>query len=464
MSSGSISLPREICEAFGRRMGASFLVKGEPGSGKTIFALSLCRAFSGSNECFYVTARSTVDEVADHYPLARELLDDRRVIDVTESRAEVKLDTAVSLRMYDKPSFLQKLYSMIKEGKKPPIVVVDSLEALKTSLKLPEDDVSLEEALIDIVRETGGKILFVSEKRETSLTDYMVDGVVSLQKENNNGYFLRVMRIDKMRGAPVTRPLYLFTLEGGVFNVASFEALSMSQKATRSNVKFELEYREPAIKEYISTGIRRLDELIGGYLKGSLNLIEVERGVGEHYDYLYLPTVVNHVIGGGRVALIPPGGLSAAFMKQVLLSILPEARVKRDVVIAEFREKTNDVITVLKGDSLLQDAEALFQHLDEGELLVAGMDTLQHIYGLDELKRSLGRLVARIKRSKIVALGIVKYGQEVIDLLNHLADTHLKVRNVNGIVVAYGVIPNTPVFHPYLSEGKTLEVKLNVIV
>jgi len=464
LSYSSFSLPREIIDMLSRRVGASLLVKGEPGSGKTLFALSLCKAFSGFNECFYLTARSTVDEVAEYYPIAKGLLDDRRVIDVTESRAEVKLDAAVSMRMYDKPSFLQGLYSMIKGGRNPPFVVIDSLESLKAGLKLPENDMSLEEVLIDMARETGGKNVFVSERMETSSLEYMVDGVITLQKENRNGRFLRLMKIGKARGVPFARSLYLFTLEDGVFSAVNFEALSMSQKVTRANMKFDLIYRESALDGHVSTGIKKLDNLIGGYLKGSLNLIEVDKGVGECHDYLHLPAVINHVIGGGRVALIPPGGLSAAFMKHILLSVLPEDRVKKNLVIADFGEKTNEGVILLKGDSLLQDAEAIFQYLDEGGLLVAGMDTLQHIYGLDELKNSLGRLIARIKRSKIVTLGIVKYEQEVINLLNHLADTHFMVRNMYGTVVAYGVIPHTPVFHPFLAEGKTLEVKLTVIV
>ncbi|MEM4949019.1 MAG: gas vesicle protein GvpD P-loop domain-containing protein [Candidatus Jordarchaeales archaeon] len=468
MSSDMVSLPEEIVEALSRRGGFSLLVKGDPGSGKTIFALSVCNAFSKSYECFYVTSRSTADEIKRYYPIVEKFFDERRVIDATESKAEVKLETAISLRMYDKPSFLQRLYSIIHSTigaeKRAPLVVVDSLEALKESMKLARDDSSLEDALIDIARETEGKILFVSESAEKSFLDYLVDGIVTLRKEEDNGHLLRFIKIEKLRGIKVVRPTYLFTLEGGIFNATRFEAFSMTQKIIQSNEKFELIYREPTIKGRVSTGIRQLDELIGGYIKGSLNLIEVAKGVGEFHDYFYLPTVINHVISGGKVVIIPPGGLSASFIRHVLTRILPEASVRNNITIVKYMYGEESDTTMLKGKNLLEDAEFFFRQLGEEGLIVFGMDTLQHVYGLDELKRSLGRLVARIKHDKIVAVGIVKYGQEIIDLLNHLADTHLMVKNVNGNIIAYGIIPCTPALYPHLAKGRILEVNLTAII
>ena len=149
MSSGDIKLPGELAEACTRERGFSFLVRGDPGSGKTILMLSICKLLKGSSDTFYVTSRVTADELVVDYPLAREALDRDKLIDATESKAETKLEMMVSLRMYDKPSFLQTIYSFIKKSGKPATVIVDSLEALKFSLKMPQDDMSLEEALID---------------------------------------------------------------------------------------------------------------------------------------------------------------------------------------------------------------------------------------------------------------------------------------------------------------------------
>ncbi|MEM1798368.1 MAG: hypothetical protein QXX87_04010, partial [Candidatus Jordarchaeales archaeon] len=150
--------------------------------------------------------------------------------------------------------------------------------------------------------------------------------------------------------------------------------------------------------------------------------------------------------------------------RHVLTRILPEASVRNNITIVKYMYGEESDTTMLKGKNLLEDAEFFFRQLGEEGLIVFGMDTLQHVYGLDELKRSLGRLVARIKHDKIVAVGIVKYGQEIIDLLNHLADTHLMVKNVNGNIIAYGIIPCTPALYPHLAKGRILEVNLTAII
>ncbi len=463
--SEAVSLPKEVLEILSRSRGVSIVVKGRPGTGKTIFALSTCSVLSESHECFYVTARSTPDEFLEDYPIAKDLIDERRIIDVTESKAEVKLD-AISFRMYDKPSFLQRLYFMVRERRKPPIIVVDSLEALKNSLRISKEDLNLEEALIDIARETEGKIIFILERFDISPLDFIADGVITLMKENNETFF-RIIKLEKLRGISIKNPSYLFTLEEGRFYAVMPEKLSIVQKIIRSEGKFDLGYYESPFNEYISTGIKQLDELIGGgYLKGSLNIIEVARGVGERYDYLYIPTMINQVMGGRKVALIPPGGVSATFMMHVILKVLPETKVKNQVTFVEFKEEVekekNELI--FEGKNLLQEFEAILRCIGKEGLIIAGMDTLQHVYGLDEMKKSLGRLIARIKRHNMVMVGITKYEQEIVDLLNHLAESHLRVKNVNGNVVVYGLIPHTPTFHPYLPEGERLEVKLKVII
>nr|MDO8061849.1 gas vesicle protein GvpD [Candidatus Freyrarchaeum guaymaensis] len=471
MSSGDIKLPDELAEACTRERGFSFLVRGDPGSGKTILMLSVCKLLKGFSDTFYVTSRVTADELVVDYPLAREALDKDKLIDATESKAETKLEMMVSLRMYDKPSFLQTIYSFIKKSGKPATVIVDSLEALKFALKMPQDDMSLEEALIDISRETSGKIFFVMESSKRTVLDYMVDGIITLQK-SGEGRLIRTLRVEKMRGIPIRQQVHLFTLRNGVFQAIESERFSLAQRVARSDVKPSMTPCSPQHANYISTGIKGLDELLGGgYLKGSFNLIEIKGGVGERYDYLYIPTIVNHILKGGSIAIIPPGGTPGRTVMNLLFRLLPEEQVERRVIVGDvasrYSEEAGESVVPLKGEDIPKDFSSLLHMLGEREgdkIIVVGMDTLEHLYGLDQLALALGEMATAAKRSGIVEIGLVKYGQAVIDALNHLADTHMRVENVEGTVVAYGVIPHTPAFSPRLTDEKGLNVEIIPIV
>ncbi|MHA1209638.1 MAG: gas vesicle protein GvpD P-loop domain-containing protein [Candidatus Freyarchaeota archaeon] len=60
-------IPKEIVEAFNRLKGYKLLVKGAPGTGKTLFALSICEFLNSKGPALYLSTRVTPEELYSTY-------------------------------------------------------------------------------------------------------------------------------------------------------------------------------------------------------------------------------------------------------------------------------------------------------------------------------------------------------------------------------------------------------------
>ena len=59
----------------------------------------------------------------------------------------------------------------------------------------------------------AGKLIFTSEESVESSLEYIVDGVVELNYELNDGIRTRSLFLKKLRGIPIKRSVYFFTLK-----------------------------------------------------------------------------------------------------------------------------------------------------------------------------------------------------------------------------------------------------------
>jgi hypothetical protein len=249
------------------------------------------------------------------------------------------------------------------------------------------------------------------------------------------------------------------------------------------NLEFKTFSQLESAENFVSTGIKYLDKILGnGYRSGSLNIIEIRREVGDRYDYMYLPTIINQILNEKPAFIIPPAGIPARAFKNMLRKLVPlvsPERFNELVRLVDFTKKIvynesevyDPHISNLMGENILEDYERIRTMVSEIEtigkptLMVIGLDTLQQIYGEDKLSSIIGSLVIDAKQAGDVLLCLVKYGQRILDALNHLADTHFVIDAHEGTVLTYGIIPYTPNLHPsiYVEEGK-YEVNLTPIV
>ncbi|MGQ9721694.1 MAG: gas vesicle protein GvpD P-loop domain-containing protein [Candidatus Jordarchaeum sp.] len=465
------NIPLEVMEAFNHQKSYKLLVKGAPGTGKTLFALIICKFLNQRGPALYLSSRVTPEELYATYSWVRELIPSKNVLDATNSKHQPPRDIALAFRYVEKPAFIQAIYEICSQIPKTTAIIVDSFEAIKENLQISREDYALESSIIDISRMTETNLIIVSENDCITPLDYLVDGIVK-QVKRGDGMFIRVSEIQKLRGENIKNPKYLFTLQGGRYQVLPPQYFTLGNL-----IKMEKEKRFEQIKNVegkTSSGLYNLDIITaGGYSYGSINLIEVHRRVGEAYDYFYLPTIYNHALNGVNVLLIPPSGISAQVMREMIEPVIGEEKFRNHINVIDFQmaeesgaEKEEPWITTLGGGDLSKDLQIMYNKanaLRKGQksiLVVISADTLESIYGYKSKEK--GDFIAMISRGLIemkqrgdTVLCLAKYGQKkLIDYINHISDNHFSVVNVEGPVLIHGVFPYFPAMYPTVERSK----------
>jgi KaiC/GvpD/RAD55 family RecA-like ATPase len=277
-------IPNELKKFFEER-GRILLIKGAAGTGKTILGFKLLEEMNEFGDTIWVNSRDM--DSADISGLEKIVPNERRLDaahpeETIESHLFKKNESSKEF-MHIYSEVIKALYKEISEIENP-TVVIDSFEGLTTELNEMETEI-LRVRLARLARDTKANIAVVMETFRPNPLDYLADGVVTLEENTIEDRKIREIRVNKLRGTAINRPKYLFTLEDGKFRY--FESFKIEDIARPVNP-----YPTPDFGDKISTGIGDLDVILeGGYIKGSVNLFEIERDVGKAYQYLLLPTI-----------------------------------------------------------------------------------------------------------------------------------------------------------------------------
>jgi len=462
-------VPEEILSLLDKQ-GVSFLIKGKAGTGKTTLALELLGHYSDRSGV-YLSTRVSPRKLYRHFPWVKEAVRPELVIDVTkpyEEDVESEFGAFESLQVVFQ--FFEEFYERALRLKKP-FIVIDSWEGVAKT----------ENVLISLVDKANANLILVSEEPERTTLDYLADGVVTLSRhdlEEKLPFHTRMIReieIQKIRGAKIRQSRYAYTLNEGRFQYFKpFEAAFPARPTGFDPV--------PDKNGKVSMGSEDIDKLLGGgYEKGSFNLLEIEYGVGTAYNYLILSAMINFLSQSRGVAILPTEGMTAqTFYAEV--SPFTENFEKYTKIIQRGDEEEGEtrpyVVSVpLKGKTYGEIDRSVhagwiktMRKLGKGTrgepvLGILGLDTLEYKYGISEIEKEITIGISAIKDSNSVVIGIARQGQELIEKLSQMADTHFKVKNIDGAIVIYGVVPRTEIYNLSLDVSKGhSEVKLTPIV
>jgi KaiC/GvpD/RAD55 family RecA-like ATPase len=170
-------LPDELLK-FVNNDSYSLLVKGNPGTGKTIFALTLMDNLDHNSNYFYISTRLSIKQLSHFYPWISKFTIQ------PESKYEYKFEDA---RLDEPESLFERITNQLMDVKSP-IIIIDTWDAIASFMD--RESRLNNERVLQIWRErAGAKLIFLSESYDTSLLDSIVDGVITLKLAFKNSNY-----------------------------------------------------------------------------------------------------------------------------------------------------------------------------------------------------------------------------------------------------------------------------------
>jgi len=346
--------------------GSLILVAGEPGAGKTIFSATFL--YNGAKKFgekgAYVSLAETKSEF---YESMRQL-----GMDFKELEKE-GLFKFIDLVTVGGETVEKEIGLMIEEIAqfRPKRIVIDSISVFAQVLGAEKTRVLLHTMLGRFVKAYNSTALLIAEKPVGTekigygIEEFVVDGVVILRYESLGEVTRRVMEIPKMRRRHVERAQYEY-----VITHKGIEFVAVPELERK-----EIEYT----MEKITTGIDKLDEMLGGGVyKGSNVLFVGMTGTGKstfalHFAianalqgrkavYISFEEPVDQIIRAAKNYNMPIEDAMKENLK--IFTWIPESRTP----VCTFL-KIKEIIEEFKPEILVIDSlTSLRRHMDEKEL------------------------------------------------------------------------------------------------
>jgi len=483
------SFPNEIISFFNRPSGRSLMIKGSPGTGKTTFALQLLEELADPDKSFYLSTRVSDEALYSQFPwleakeMRSRIVDSGRIFlktlyseggleEVAETPKETQTLTTAKEFLHSiddtkgPPTKVDRtrLSALLEKTRMPEIeatydrveyvlpekttLVIDSIEGVTHKYNIEAEEL-ITVLQKDLVENSNTDLILVLEKANIPQLEYLVDGVISLDMGELDGRRVREGHLIKLRATEIRQPGYLLTLQNGRFKC--FEAFSPNRSKTNG---WET---KPDTKTHYSSGISDLDILLnGGFRKGSYNVIEIGHKVSnEEYYSIVIPILLNFIKQKRGVVAVLTGGDHAETTRTELLPFLSEGHFDKYVRIADYFIANSDKPYIMalgtrnKEDALKtwkENLASLRGKENKPILDYTGFDTLEYLRGDTIAIKDLLNAVAKTKISQDLGLGIIKPGLKLTTEIMNMADTYLKIVDINKCPCIYGVKPKTIIY------------------
>lgn len=454
-----LGCPKELLKPLSKG-GFSLLIKGQAGTGKTTLTLETLNDISKFGHVLYISTRVPPKSIYERFPWIINELPEGCIMDARVTRIPQDTPSNLIFKYINEMDIIRNLHNKIEEaGRNLVTIAIDSLDALKVNLGLPEENFDLETALVSMASKEKVNFILISEKSGSTMLDYIVDGIVTLTREIVNNCLMRKLYLEKIKGVEIGNPVVLFTLKNARFT--HFES---------SHIPYPSIFKAPPLitsEGRISTGISSFDKLFGGGLKpkGSAHLLEVGNEVGSYYFWLVYPLVISLLHQGIPVVYVPSAGEAVKDTEVWITSFVNRGLYEQFMKFEEINIDMKERFSVSRRS--LEDAIGIVRKIigsidnvrdvtgSPVVALIVSADIIEYVYGVDLASQILNILTIYSKKENVLEFVIVKYGQsEIITRLSHMALTHFMLENLNGIVLLRGKIPKTGMYAVTVDTSK----------
>lgn len=282
-----LDIPSEL-EDFMKNDTYSLLVKGPSGSGKTSFSLTILHSLKAKNNFFYISTRASPKQVFEYYPWLRKFVKEPSS-DIDSPDVGQNLSAFEDARLDEPESLFERVTNQLMDVKNP-VIIIDSWDSVAS---LMDREARLNnERVLQIWRERAkAKLIFTTEESVDSSLENIVDGVVELNYELKDGIRTRSLFLKKLRGIPIRRSVYCFTLKDRImqcFNSYDARDFKIINKDNPSREK-------ESHTQMLQTGYYDLDKYVGNTLpQNGLITIEKEDVISNDTIVLFLSDLLQN--------------------------------------------------------------------------------------------------------------------------------------------------------------------------
>jgi KaiC/GvpD/RAD55 family RecA-like ATPase len=445
-------IPPSIENALSSSTGYVLVVTGRPGTGKSLFVQEIFRKFSES--CMILTSTENYRATEKALSTAVEGWDNRHIL--AQYWRPLNEDAVHDAPLRDQ---LSKLVGIDDKSCEAELVIIDAWTDFIEPIH-PERRYELQQSLIFAARQEGKKVVFVTEgewaKERSAGLYHSSDGVIVLEKIREGQRMYRQITLEKMRSFPINQDSFLFTLTKGRFTYIPWYIHQYPAITTESE-----SIPDPS-PERISTGNSSLDSLLGGgFLKGRMNLIEVENLGAPYLETIYIPFLSNHLQLGRPAVILLPEGWSPSTFTDRLTDFVDKKCVDTQVVFfgrhalgadANVRSIEDDSRKTLQ--EIRYEATQLERQFNQTATELFALDTLENKYGPTAVKEMIAEISASLSGTERATITILSQQQAMkSEAISHAI--HIRVQEICGVLSVCGINPrsNYLAIRPILSTG-----------
>lgn len=276
-----LDIPSELKE-FMNNDTYSLLVKGPSGSGKTTFSLTILHSLKAKSNFFYISTRASPKQIFEQYPWIRKFVKEPSR-DIDSPDVGQNLSAFEDARLDEPESLFERVTNQLMDVKNP-VIIIDSWDSV-ASLMDREARLNNERVLQTWRERAKAKLIFTTEESVESSLENIVDGVVELNYELTDGLRTRSLFLKKLRGVPIKRSVYFFTLKDRImqcFNSYDGRDFKIVNKDINSKEK-------NSHSQVLQSGYHDLDSYVGTTLpQNGLITIEKEDAISNDTILLFL--------------------------------------------------------------------------------------------------------------------------------------------------------------------------------